>query len=167
MAILGPCDRHEHGDGLAGDTYAAAGIAYFLRCGRFHINGVYLDAEQSCQLVPHRGTVGPHLRSLADQRYVHVADGITGLARQSNGMLDEAARRRAAPLPVAWGVVLADVAVAASAEYRIDHRVQDDVGIAVPGKAAVIFDPDAAKPQLLALRQPMHIVADADPRRGG
>ena len=53
-------------------------------------------------------------------------------------MLDEAARRRAAPLRVARREVLADVARAGRAEHRVDHRVQRDVGVAVPGEAAVV-----------------------------
>ena len=63
--------------------------------------------------------------------------------------------------------MLSDVAGRRGAEHRIDHSVQAHIGIAMAGKATLVLDAHAAKPQFLAFCQPVDVQARADSRSEG
>ena len=60
--------------------------------------------------------------------------------------------------------MVADVAGAERAEDRIGQRMEDDVGIAMAGKALVVRDADAAEPELPSGSEGMDVEAEADAR---
>ena len=74
----------------------------------------------------------------------------------------EVDRVRIAPLLLVVREELPEIAEAAGAEQRIDHGVGEDVGIRVPGEAAVVLDLDPADHQPLALHESVAVVSDSD-----
>ena len=69
-----------------------------------------------------------------------------------------------APVLLVVGEELADVAEAAGAEQRVDHRVGEHVGVGVAGEAALVLDLDPADHQAVALDEAVAVVADSDPQ---
>ena len=74
--------------------------------------------------------VGGELRLLADHRHVDVRDRAGHPADDDPQQVD---RVRVAPLLLVVREELAEIAEAAGAEQRVDHRVGEDVGVRVAG----------------------------------
>ena len=83
---------------------------------------------------------------------------------QRDRMLDEAGRGGATPLRVAGRKMRTDVAFADRAQHTVGESMEKHVGIAVPGKTAIVRDLDAAQPELLAQGQGVDV--EAEPRAG-
>src|SRR5690606_34963303 len=116
-----------------------------------HVDRLYPDTQQRRKPGAHRLPIRADLRRFADDRDIHVADRKPGLARQKNRVLDEAGRRRAAPLRIARRKVLPDVAGADRAEHGVDDRMQADIRVAMADKATRMLDTLAAKPKFFVL----------------
>src|SRR6478752_7009532 len=57
---------------------------------------------------------------------------------------------------------LTDIAQRCRAQERVDHRVQQDIGVAVTGGVFVVRHRYSAQPQRPARLQPMRVMPDAD-----
>ena len=93
-----------------------------------------------------------------------MGDPPAGLLDEVARMLEEQRRGGAAPLRVRRREMVADVAGAERAQDRVGQRVEDDVGVAVAGKALVVRDMDAAEPELAAGGEGVDVEAEADAR---
>ena len=98
-------------------------------------------------------------RLLADERRVDVDDPAGDRADDGAQQVD---RVGVAPALLVVGEERADVAAAGGAEQGVDHRVGEDVGVGVPGEAALVLDLDPAEDQAAALREAVAVVADPD-----
>ena len=72
-----------------------------------------------------------------------------------------------APGLVLGGKMSTQVAEPTGAEDRVDHRVREDVGVGVPGEAALVRDLDAPEDERAAHREAVAVVADSDPESHG
>jgi hypothetical protein len=62
-----------------------------------------------------------------------------------------------------------DVALGKRAQNGVDQRMQRDVGIGMPGQGAIMRNPNAAEPNMVAWSERMHVItrrrADIGKRR--
>jgi hypothetical protein len=70
--------------------------------------------------------------------------------------------RRAAPARIVRREMLADIAIGNRAEDGVDQRVERDVGVRMPGQPTVVWNLDAAKPDMIAVAKSVHIEAVAE-----
>ena len=86
----------------------------------------------------------PDLWLLANDGAIDMVDQPAGITDRGRRVNQEQIGSGALPLRVGWREMLADVAEPGGAEQRVGDRMEDDVGIAVAGQAAVVGDGDAA-----------------------
>ena len=110
--------------------------------------------------------MGADLGFLADKGEVDIADPVSCLAHQFDGVEQELVAAGALPLRIARRKMVADVAAGNRAEKRIDNGMECDVSIAMAGQALVVLDPNAAEPQFLASDKPMHVKTHSSPYVG-
>ena len=73
-------------------------------------------------------------------------DAAAALVDEARGMFHEAGGRGPAPLRVSGWEVLTDIALSDGAEEGVGEGVEDDIGVAVSGKALVVRDQQAGQP---------------------
>jgi hypothetical protein len=98
-------------------------------------------------------------RRLAYNRHVEMGDDAGACAHTLAGESEKALGRRAAPLRIARRKVHADVAVSERAEDGIDQRMQRNVGIGMSGEPARMRDAHAAKHDVIAVAEGVHVEA--------
>ena len=103
------------------------------------------------------------LRSLANDRAVDEIDDAVRLADERRGMGQENAAVGAFPLRIRRRKMLPDVTEACGTEQRVRNGVEDHVGIAMAGKAAVVRQFNAADPDRPFTRKGMDVKAHAGP----
>ena len=79
-------------------------------------------------------TVRTNSGRLADQGDVDMVDTPASRLDQRSGMLDERGGSGATPLRVAGRKMIADVAGADRPEQGVGERVEQDIGVAMPGR---------------------------------
>ncbi len=90
-----------------------------------------------------------------------MVDDAASLAHQRDGVREKAVRRGAAPLRVAGREVRADIPVRQSPEDRVRQGVQDHVAVGMRLDTAIMGDPHAAEPDMIAFREGVNVEAGA------
>src|SRR4029079_17634490 len=74
--------------------------------------------------------------------------------------------RGALPARIVRREMLADVTVGDGTEDGVDDGMESDVGVGVSGQASVVRNPDAAKPEMIAVGKGVHVEAVAEAEIG-
>src|SRR5262245_6240450 len=155
-----------HRNRKRGNTLAAAHEADALAGRELDVHPGPVEAGRLRDARAHLLTERGELWLFAGERRVDVGRAVTGVAQLFADGAEQLDRVGVAPALVGVGEVLADVAEARRAEQRVDHRVRQDVGVAVPGEAGLrAFDLHAAEDQRTPWLEAVRIEADAGARR--
>ena len=113
----------------------------------------------------HGRDVRRELRRLRDDRGIDVADLVAARVDQRRNVAQEHAAVGALPPRVGVRKVRTDVAQRERAQQRVADRVQQHVGVGMPGEPARMRDRDAAQHERPALDQRVHVESGADAHR--
>src|SRR5947209_3098481 len=100
---------------------------------------------------------------LGDHDGVDVDDLVAGLLEQPRRELEQIQAGHPFPLRIGVREMLADVTERGRTEQGVDDRVREYVRIGMSFEAERMLDVDAAKNQVAAGREPVDVVAGADP----
>src|SRR5437868_8497739 len=146
-----------------GDAFLAAGKAEPLagRC----LDGDARDVETGDlgDAGAHGIAQWPDLRALADHRDFEIGDPAAARGDAVDGIFQELVGRGALPLRIARRKVRTDIAVRQRAEDGVDQGMQADVAVGMGEKTFGMRHAYAAKHQMIAVAEGVHIVAGTGP----
>ena len=147
-----------HGDDRQrGDALLAAHEADSLPGGGLDVDR---RAEGLGQRRGHRLAVGGDLRALEHDGRVCVRGRVARLGGAAHGLAQQLQRIGAGERLVGVREVRPEIPQTGGAEQGVDQRVGQDVGVRVPGEAAVVLDADAAEDECPSRLEAVGVPAD-------
>src|SRR6266540_3812352 len=153
-------------DGQRGYSFAAAHEAHPLAGRELHVHLGRFQPQRLRQAAAHLVAEGAELWRFAGDRCVDVGGPVTRVAQLFAYGAEELDRVGVAPALVGVGEVLAYVAEAGGAEESVDHRVGQDVRVAVARQAGFgLLDLHTAEDQAPPGLEAVGVEADAGAER--
>src|SRR5687768_3752184 len=155
-------DQHHR---LRRDALATADEAEAFGSLGLYAHRVGLDPEIRGEVGTHRGDVGRHPGRLGDDGRIDVYYPVAVAGQQRRHLAQQSPAVDALVTRIAVGEMRTDIAQRRGAEQRVAQRMDQHVGVGVPGQSLVVRDLDAADDQLSSGYQRVRIKSLPDPHR--